>query len=159
MSGQAESNDSASSSELCPVRSARQITSAWPQYLASSAAGEAASAGGESKITTRLGAPIVSRSSTSAVRLLVRYSLSEAVRLPAGSTNNPGTSVASTQSSTLIAGLASASISPRALPAPLDRPSSARIDGLAKSASTSSTSPSRSLAIDSARLVAQNVLP
>src|SRR5690606_31395159 len=159
MSGQAESSDSASSSALCPVWSARQTTSACPQYFASSAAGEAASAGGESKITIRAGAPDVSRSRTSAVRLLARNSLSDAVRQPAGSTKSPGTSVVTTQSSIRTSGSASASISPGGVPSPLDRPSKPGIDGLAKSASTSRTSLSFSPAIESARLVAQKVLP
>src|SRR3569833_803948 len=64
-------------------------------------------------------------------------------------------SVPSTHSSTRIVGSASASISP----GPPGRPSTDSTEGLAKSASTSRTSLSNSAAIESARLVAQNVLP
>ncbi len=69
MSGQFESRCSASSIALCPVESARATSTTWPTYFASSAAGEAARRGRGSKITMRLGAPCVSRSSTCAVRL------------------------------------------------------------------------------------------
>ena len=65
---------------------ARTTTSVWPTIEASSAAGEAASTGGESKMIRRLGDCSESRSSTCAARLAARNSVSELVVRPAGST-------------------------------------------------------------------------
>ena len=92
------------------------------------------------RATMRPGAPRVSRSSTSAVRALARYSLSLVVCRPAGSTNKPGISVAITRSSTRIEGSDSASRNP----GPGGSAKEVRTEGFAMSASTRSTSPSRS---------------